>query len=322
MNPHTIYLHLTGRCNLKCVYCYFSGYDEKKEELSTPQWLTILKDINRLMPPRVVFTGGEPLLRDDIIQLAKFYRSLGPRRNHDGENSNRPFASCENPDKITLAVNTNGFHISRRNVDDLIENFDEIRISIDSFQETNDSLRGKGSYEAAIRALGLVKYQGGNPSAFITVTWKNIGSLYEFMGHLYKAGIFRIHLSPLNMPGPDGLYCDPAHIVREAGRFWRDEFGLELESVGMNEPNCGMGKYLTIYPDGAIYPCHMTAFPELELGNTRRDSLFRIFHNSPMLKRLSSLDLREKTIQYPGHPTYNGIPDCPSCIENIRSTIL
>ena len=74
-------IELTERCNNNCVHCYINLPENceksKKKELSTSQWKEIIKESSELGSLSIRFTGGEPLLRDDFIDLYLFTRSLG-----------------------------------------------------------------------------------------------------------------------------------------------------------------------------------------------------------------------------------------------------
>jgi MoaA/NifB/PqqE/SkfB family radical SAM enzyme len=113
-SPDTVYLHVTKAYNLRCAYCYFSaGEPNIEKELSTEAMLSVLEDVLLLSPRRVVFTGGEPLLRKDILKLAQLFKNMG--------------------DGIHLCMTTNGTLINEENAENLVKTFDEIRISSDGF---------------------------------------------------------------------------------------------------------------------------------------------------------------------------------------------
>ena len=60
-------LALTYQCNNKCSFCYVG--DRKTEELSTENWKNILDELWKVGVPSVIFTGGEPTLRKDLVEL-------------------------------------------------------------------------------------------------------------------------------------------------------------------------------------------------------------------------------------------------------------
>lgn len=72
-------------CNLKCLHCYAAGQTGSDEaELSTAQWLQILKQLQKAGVPQVTFTGGEPTLRKDLVQLVDAAQWFVTRLNTNG----------------------------------------------------------------------------------------------------------------------------------------------------------------------------------------------------------------------------------------------
>jgi uncharacterized radical SAM superfamily Fe-S cluster-containing enzyme len=72
--------NLTRTCNLKCVHCYTASEAKKYEgELTTDQAKVVLDDLAAFKVPAVLFSGGEPLVRPDVFELAQYARTLGLR---------------------------------------------------------------------------------------------------------------------------------------------------------------------------------------------------------------------------------------------------
>ena len=131
----TIFLHVTKACNLNCSYCYFSANKSLPDELTREEFGSLWGDVVTLQHKKIVFTGGEPLLRKDILQLIADLRDADPHHN------------------ILRCLNTNGYLITPSLAGDLVGLVDEVRVSLDALAERNDALRGKGSFDAAVRAL-------------------------------------------------------------------------------------------------------------------------------------------------------------------------
>ena len=74
-----VFWNLTDRCNLNCIHCYNrSGPGCQAEgELSTDEALDLIDDLAGMGIPLVLFTGGEPLMREDIWELARHAREKG-----------------------------------------------------------------------------------------------------------------------------------------------------------------------------------------------------------------------------------------------------
>lgn len=272
----TIYYHITKACNLRCVYCYFSAGVPQDKELSTAEALSVFLSAIKINPRRIVITGGEPLLRNDILKFGKTLKNEG--------------------NGIWSCISTNGTLINEQNARDLVQYFDEIRISIDGPQEINDAMRGKGTFEKAMQGFRSILSAGGNPLAFITVTSPNISYLKEFINFLLWNGITRIHFTTLKIVGrakDEKMLCNIEEVKRIVEGFSHKILGIGFKKDIKKTRNCGVGKFLTITPDGSIYPCHVLTFPEFCLGNVRKQNLNVIYHNSSLLKKLRNLNFNE-----------------------------
>lgn len=280
----TIYIHLTHACNLRCSYCYFDAGEPIDNELSLDELRLLFKEINLFTPQKVVLTGGEPLLRSDLFDIAEAFREVAPDR------------------KIRLRLISNGMLIDKQEALRIAKFFDEVRISIDGPREINDRLRGNGAFDGALQAANVLRSAGVHPSVSITVTTENIAYLSGFLSFLLREGVTTdFHLAPFRPVGRGALHPDLACSPREArlaiADFWQRHFGIHsnfaesssnanLASCG----NCGVGSYLNILPDGSVYPCHVLSVPKFLLGNVRQTKLSAIVQESTLLKDLRCLD--------------------------------
>ena len=122
--------NITNRCNLRCLHCYASANSDVRE-LTTEQCFQILDSLAEFKVPLILFSGGEPLLRDDIFEIAGYAKKKG----------------------IKSVLSTNGTLIDR----DVAENlrvFEYVGVSLDGLASTNDRFRGvEGAYERAFNGL-------------------------------------------------------------------------------------------------------------------------------------------------------------------------
>ena len=65
------WLELTSRCNLRCVHCYEEAGDTRREEMPREEWERVVSELAALGCSAVQLTGGEPLLRDDVLELTE-----------------------------------------------------------------------------------------------------------------------------------------------------------------------------------------------------------------------------------------------------------
>lgn len=78
MNPRLVFWETTRSCNLGCPHCRASAQDERSpQELSTAEGKRFLDEVASVSKPILVFSGGEPLLREDIFELSEYATSLG-----------------------------------------------------------------------------------------------------------------------------------------------------------------------------------------------------------------------------------------------------
>ena len=123
--------NITSKCNLKCSHCYASFNDD---ELNTKEAKLIIEDLAEFGVPLILFSGGEPMLREDLIELAEFAKDNG----------------------MSCVLSTNGTLINEKNVESLTV-FDYVGVSIDGKEEVHDSFRGvKGSFFLALRGIKLL----------------------------------------------------------------------------------------------------------------------------------------------------------------------
>ncbi|HQO58527.1 MAG TPA: radical SAM protein [Candidatus Omnitrophota bacterium] len=128
-HPLAIHWALTYRCNQKCAYCGIP--DTPISELPARQVCDMIDSFARLGTRWIAFSGGEPLLRQDLPLIVQHAKSR----------------------KIYVTVSTNGALLPER-IHDLVH-ADRIKLSLDGPEEIHDQTRGKGSYKKVIKAIHL-----------------------------------------------------------------------------------------------------------------------------------------------------------------------
>jgi len=133
--PDRVDVRFTLRCNLRCRHCF--NWSCISEELNTDIWKEMIIKLKKWLGPFfLIIGGGEPLIRNDLIELINFSYKL----------------------KIATALNTNGTLIDKYMADKLVESsLNMISISIDGFELTHNFLRGEGTYKKAINAINYLK---------------------------------------------------------------------------------------------------------------------------------------------------------------------
>jgi radical SAM protein with 4Fe4S-binding SPASM domain len=154
---------VTQRCNLHCGHCYADSHDrEYAGELSSAEGRRLLEDLAAFGVPTVLFSGGEPLLRPDLLELASLARQLGMR----------------------TVLSTNGTRIDDRLAGELAEaGFSYVGISLDGIGALNDRLRGsRGAFEAALAGIRAARDAGLRTGIRFTLQGRNrsqLGAVFE-----------------------------------------------------------------------------------------------------------------------------------------------
>ncbi len=159
--PVQIDASITGRCNLKCRYCFYSDSMEKAADLPTESWLDLFSEFGSIGVRRVCLSGGEPFVRSDLFTLID--------------------SIIEN--KMRYSILTNGTLIDETALARFSEGkrrirLDSIQISIDgSRAEIHDKSRPPRSFDKAIEVLRLLKKEGFPVTTRVTINRHNVGDL-------------------------------------------------------------------------------------------------------------------------------------------------
>jgi radical SAM protein with 4Fe4S-binding SPASM domain len=175
----------TRKCNLNCVHCYGSaGGTDPAGVLNTEQAKSFIRDLADFDVPVILFSGGEPLLREDIFELAKFAREEGLR----------------------TVLSTNGTLVSEDMAREIkYADFAEVGISIDGIGARNDKFRRKkGAYEAALQGIQNCVALGLRVSLRLTITTYNHTEIPAIFDLAETEGVERIcfyHLAYVGRAG-------------------------------------------------------------------------------------------------------------------------
>ncbi len=236
-------LQITNKCNLKCKHCYINPYsshrgvkgrmrrfsEENLCELSIKQIQNVLKEFEQMQGLRVLITGGEPLLHSKFEEINGLLPDLFIRK----------------------VLFTNGVLLSKRQIKYL--NIDEIQISIDGHEDAHDSLRGKGTFRSAMKAVHLALDYGYDVSIATMVHQKNLGdfdemdSLFKNMG--IKEWTVDVPCVTGRLKGNNEFQISP----EEGGRYLRYSYGGGIHS---SSPGFACGLHLmAVTADGKVTKC-------------------------------------------------------------------
>jgi 12,18-didecarboxysiroheme deacetylase len=161
------------RCNLKCVHCYAQSKDiEYTNELTTKQGKELMDDLVQFGAPVILFSGGEPLMRPDLSELALYARSKGMR----------------------AVISTNGTLIDKKMAKVLKEiGLSYVGVSLDGMRETNDKFRGfKGAFDLALQGMRNCREEGIKVGLRFTINKKNVKDIPAIFDLLEKEKIPRV----------------------------------------------------------------------------------------------------------------------------------
>jgi heme d1 biosynthesis radical SAM protein NirJ len=174
--------NLVRRCNLSCLHCYSISADiDYPGELSTEEVFAVMDDLRAFRVPALILSGGEPLLRKDLFQIADRAKALG----------------------FYVALSTNGTLIDAPLAARILSTgFDYVGISLDGLRGTHDRFRRKaGAFDASLAGLRLCRDAGAKVGVRFTLTQDNAGDLAGLLDLIEAEGIHKFYLSHLNYAG-------------------------------------------------------------------------------------------------------------------------
>ncbi|MBI5686739.1 MAG: radical SAM protein [Verrucomicrobia bacterium] len=219
--------NITRTCNLRCVHCYSDSYAQKYPgELTNEQARKVIDDVAGFGVPALLFSGGEPLTRPDLLDLMRYARSK----------------------ELRLTLSTNGTLIDKPTAKTLQEiGLSYVGISLDGIGETNDMFRGvKGAFDAAVRAMRNCREVGQKVGLRLTLTKRNCMDLHKIFDFIEAEGIQRACFYHLVYSGrgstSDELLSTDVRravdiIVERTEDFHRRGLGKEILTVDHHADN-------------------------------------------------------------------------------------
>jgi len=165
--------NVTQRCNLKCVHCYARAKNIAfNNELSSSEGKILIDDLAEFGVPVMLFSGGEPLIREDLPEIAAYAVKKGMR----------------------AVISTNGTLITPQIAQTLKDiGLSYVGISLDGMEETNDRFRGvKGAFRLAIKGIENCKKAGIKVGLRFTINKSNAGQIPEIFKLVEEMDIPRV----------------------------------------------------------------------------------------------------------------------------------
>ncbi|MDT8345496.1 MAG: heme d1 biosynthesis radical SAM protein NirJ [Thermohalobaculum sp.] len=174
--------NLTRRCNLRCRHCYTTSADvEFPGELTHDEAMAVLEDLGQFRIPALILSGGEPLARRDLFEIAARARAMG----------------------MYLSLSTNGTGVVGETADRVAAlGFDYVGISLDGIGRTNDWFRGReGAFDQALAGVRACKARGIKVGLRFTLTADNAAQLPDLLALCDAEGVDKFYLSHLVYAG-------------------------------------------------------------------------------------------------------------------------
>ena len=277
--PFWLLAELTYRCPLHCVFCYNPvNYANIKNELDTADWIRVMQQARALGATQMGFSGGEPLLREDLEILVKHARDLGFYTN-----------------LITSGVGLNEQRIAALKSAGL----DHIQLSFqDSTQEINDFLSSTKTFELKKKVAALIKKYEYPMVMNVVLHRHNIPHVDKIIEMALELDAEYLELANTQyygwamknrsqlLPTREQLTEAEATVNR-----YREKIGKRCKLLFVvpdyfeDRPKAcmnGWGSiFLDIAPDGAALPCHNAReLPGLEIPNVKDFSIRDIWYHS------------------------------------------
>ncbi|MFO7650120.1 MAG: radical SAM protein [bacterium] len=173
--PRQLTLSITGRCNLRCRYCFYADEMAAASDMPAARWHGLFEEAGRLGVQRVSLSGGEVFTRADLFELV------------DGIIANRMRYAMLTNGTLVTADTVRAFDVGKRRL-----RMDSIQVSIDgSRAEVHDRSRPPRSFDRALAGLRLLKEAGLPVTVRVTVNRANLDDL---------EGITRLLLEDVGLP--------------------------------------------------------------------------------------------------------------------------
>lgn len=277
--PLWLLAELTYRCPLHCVFCYNPvNYAENRNELSTAQWVDVMKQARQLGAAQLGFSGGEPLMRDDLEELIveahrlNFYTNL-----------------------ITSGVGLTEARIARMKESGL----DHIQLSFqDSTKEMNDFLSSTKTFDLKLRVARLIKQYDYPMVLNVVLHRHNLDHVERIIQMAVDMGVEYLELANTQYYGWGLLnraHLLPTHEQLKRAEAVVNEYRARLGSKVRilfvvpdyfeDRPKAcmnGWGSvFLAVSADGTALPCHAAkSLPGIEFPHVSNQSISDIWYHS------------------------------------------
>jgi PqqA peptide cyclase len=280
--PYTLVAELTYRCPLRCLYCSNPiDFHRRRAELSTEAWRRVFTQAAELGVVQLHLSGGEPVVRDDLVELIRHARA------------------CD----LYINLITGGTLLDEGKLRRLrAAGLDHIQLSIQGAAgESAEMTAGVRSHRKKLEIARLIREVGFPLTLNVVIHRLNIAEVPELITIALELGADRLELANTQfyawaaenrgalMP-TRAQYERAEEIAREAIAKYRGtlEIAFVQNDYLSGEPKPCMGgwgrSYMCINPTGEVMPCHAASvIPGLRFESVRDSSLGEIWRDSPAM---------------------------------------
>ena len=277
--PRWLLAELTYSCPLQCPYCSNPlDYAQLSSELSTNDWKRVLKQSREMGAVQLGFSGGEPLVRKDLVELVSYAQQLGYYTN----------------------LITSGYNMDEAKIIALKEaGLDHIQVSIQaSSKELNDFIAGTESFQHKKNVAKLIKKHGYPMVLCVVLHRHNIHQVQDILEMAIELGADYVELANTQYYGwaqhnrdqlmPSQEQLQSAEVVAkeyQASQQGRMKIYYVVPDYYEGRPKACMNgwgtTFLTIAPDGLALPCHSARqLPNFDCPSVRDHSISNIWNTS------------------------------------------
>jgi 12,18-didecarboxysiroheme deacetylase len=181
--------NMTRRCNLKCIHCYSSSRNIRyRNELTTDEGKKLISDLAAFGSPVILFSGGEPLMREDLPELVKYAVDRG----------------------IRAVISTNGTLLTKKTAEILKKTgISYAGVSLDGMQKSHDRFRGvEGAFDMTLKGIRTCRDEGIKVGIRFTINRKNFSDIPALFELIEKENIPRACFYHLVYSGRGSLLID------------------------------------------------------------------------------------------------------------------
>lgn len=265
----TVYLHITQKCNFECSYCYNKHNLNSWKELNSDLWFKIIDNLKSIGVKNIIFTGGEPLLYKDLLEVVKYtkLKEFNVELLTNG--------SLLKDDKLEILKYTDGVIVS---LDSMIEEINEInRINSKEYNIINNLKSIPEQLKDKIKIRSVITNENK----------MYIKNMKKFVEDTLKMKFITTLFLPNNKDEVDYI-----PVLKDEDYGWYDN-SCEYKYNAI--VNCGgCYKEMAINCNGDIYPCQSLIKEEFYLANILESNWIDKIRNSKITRKFQNISVEDK----------------------------